>query len=331
MIKLRKTNTVIGIYDFSYAPIALGDCLTWQINVLVDAKEHKSEQIEYYLLLDNTEYTNPLQTFLNKENYKDHIIPLMPAFLCNSDLNSIKFFNHRNNFNVFLGRHLLARGKMWPNFTQHLRSKLDFISHKKINKFFRQHKYIPLLNAPLGYEDFYKSFYQKHFQGKTIVSINIRQSVLSSIPRNTFRDSPTQEWVKFIKKVYQIHPDIVFCVLGGYDEIDYSIERRPNVFVMRGNDYHLAHELCVLKNSAFFMGSSSGFATMATFSGVPYFICNIQNLAAPHWEIKVGDDHYPFATSQQFLYWNRETSEVLYEYFLKLLELQKKSQGVTYG
>lgn len=331
MNKDKKTNSMIGVYDFSYAPIALGDCITWQMNILVEAQEHKLENIEYYLLLDNCECRNPLQPFLNKENYKSHILQLMPAFLCNSDLGAIRFFNQRNCFNVFLAHHVLSRGKMWPTFAQHLRSKLDFISHKKINRFFHQHKYIPLLNAPLGYESFYSSFYQKNFPGKIVVSLNIRQSALSSIPRNTFRDSPVEEWVKFVRKVHQLHPEVIFCILGGYDEIDYSLERMPNVFVMRGNNYHLAHELCVLKNSDFFMGSSSGFATMATFCGVPYLICNIQKLVAPYWEMEAGDHHYPFATPQQFLHWDRETSEVLYDYFLKLLKFKKESKEVVHG
>jgi hypothetical protein len=80
----------------------------------------------------------------------------------------------------------------------------------------------------------------------------------------------------------------------------------------------LGHELALLHRADLFMGSSSGFATMATFCNKSYFITNIQDLFSQYIDVPVGGRHYPFADENQILYWEKENQDVLLEYFEKL-------------
>jgi hypothetical protein len=73
-----------------------------------------------------------------------------------------------------------------------------------------------------------------------------------------------------------------------------------------------------MKIAALFMGSSSGFATFATFSDMPYAIVNFEHRFAPHGGMVPGDRHYPFAGRNQVITWQRETTEELLALFDEL-------------
>ena len=73
-----------------------------------------------------------------------------------------------------------------------------------------------------------------------------------------------------------------------------------------------------MKIADLFMGTSSGFATFATFSGGAYAIVNVEHNFAPHAEVKPYDRHYPFAGTNQVLTWQRETTEELLSLFDEL-------------
>ena len=95
--------------------------------------------------------------------------------------------------------------------------------------------------------------------------------------------------------------------------------RLPNVLIPRAMGFGLAHELALLYRADLFMGSSSGFAAMATFCNKPYVITNIDHGFSRHIDVPVGGRHYPFGSGNQLLYWERETREVLLDLFEELL------------
>jgi hypothetical protein len=66
------------------------------------------------------------------------------------------------------------------------------------------------------------------------------------------------------------------------------------------------------------MGTSSGFAAMATFSGNPYIITNYDPNAASETEIEIGSKQYPFAKENQLLDWGIEKPENLINLFLEI-------------
>ena len=132
---------MIGIYDFSYGPYALGDALTWAMNLNVGAADAGCDAIDQYLVINPSRPGNRYQPFVTQHNYVSIIDNLFPAFLCSPMLRSLKLIRDHPTFNLFLLREVVRRRPMWPPFHSHLNRKLDFISHRRINAFYRKHGY----------------------------------------------------------------------------------------------------------------------------------------------------------------------------------------------
>jgi hypothetical protein len=314
----ETSKPMIGIYDFSYGPYALGDALTWTMNLNVLAAAAGCDAIDEYLVIDPMRPGSRDQPFVNQHNYVTVIDNLFPAFLCSPMLRSLKLFRHPYSFHLFLLREVVRRRPMWPSFFSHLNKKLDFISHRRINAFFRKHGYLPWLTAPRGYGAWADAFYQAHCGGRFVVAVNIRQGSLSMTPAHLVRDSPLSEWHAFIRRAAARHPDVLFLILGGYTEWNREMYRLPNVLIPRAMGLSLGHELALLHRADLFMGSSSGFAAMATFCNKPYIITNILHVFSQYIDVPVGGRHYPFANENQILYWNTETQDVLLDFFEEL-------------
>ena len=139
-------NPMIGIYDFSYGPFALGDALTWTMNLNVGAAAAGCDAIDEYLVINPLKPGNRLQPFVNPHNYVSIIDNLFPAFLCSPMLRSLKLIRDSPTFDRFLLREVMRRRPMWPSFFSHLNRKLDFISHRRINAFYAEHGYLPWLD-----------------------------------------------------------------------------------------------------------------------------------------------------------------------------------------
>lgn len=315
MTRARSGLPMIGIYDFSYGPYALGDALTWTMNVNVRAAEAGADAVDEYLVMDPRRPSSRYQPFINSHNYVTVIDNLFPAFLCSPKLRSLKLIRHAPTFNLFLMREALRRRPMWPGFVSHLNGKLDFISHRRIDRHYARHGTLPWLAAPRGYGAWADAFRRERCAGRFVVAINVRQGALSFMPASLDRDSPLPEWEAFMAEVARRHPDALFLVLGGYAEWTRTLLRLPNVLVPRVLGLGLGHELALVHRADLFMGTSSGFATMATFCNIPYVITKVEPRFAQYADVRAGDRHYRFGRENQILYWETETRDVLLEFF----------------
>jgi hypothetical protein len=104
-------------------------------------------------------------------------------------------------------------------------------------------------------------------------------------------------------------------MVGGFQEWEHRLLRRRNVFIPRAWGLRLSHELALLRIADLFMGTSSGFATFATFTDIAYAIVNVEHSFAGPAEVRVNDRHFPFAKANQVLTWRRETGEELLSLF----------------
>jgi hypothetical protein len=325
---LRHEKCFMGIYDFSYAPYALGDAFTWQVNLCVKALEKGTHKVLQCLMVDSARPSFPLQTYITTVNYRDYINNLFPAFLCSPLLSSIKIFTNRKAFNLFLVDKTLKRQAMWPGIFGHAMEKLDYYSHEAINRFYRKHHYIPRLKTPCGYEQAMDDFFHDHCNGRFVVAVNIRQRAYYANfgfekcgSTSVRRDSPLDEWYRFFKVVNKKYPDVLFLIFGGYSEWEKELYGYENVLIPRSMGYQLAHELALFHKSHLFMGTSSGFSALATFSEIPYIITNFDHAAAQYVDIPVGARNYPFALNHQILSWEKESTELLLGLFMPMYQL----------
>jgi hypothetical protein len=319
---LKNKKRLIGIYDFSYAPYALGDAFTWQINISIKAIERGLDNVVQCLVVDSMKPSCHLQTFITQANYRDYIVNLFPAFLCCPLDNSIKIFTNRKDFNFYFSNNFIQHNYLWPGFMEHAMERLDFYSHKTINDFFTKNNYIPRFKVPKGYEVSMDNFLNKYCNSRFLVSVNIRQRANyinlgfeKGALNHDRRDSPQAEWYRFFKLVHRKYPNVLFLILGGYSEWEKELYSYENVLIPRAMGYNLAHELTLFHKSDLFMGTSSGFSAFATFSEKPYIITNFDHAAAKYVDLPIGASSYPFALKNQILSWEKETTELLLELF----------------
>src|SRR6266404_4821337 len=157
-----RGKPMIGIYDFSYVPYALGVSLTWPMNLNVVAAAAGCDAVDQYLVINPIRPGSRYQPFVSQHNYVTIIDNLFPAFLCSSLLRSLKIIRHPPSFNLFLLREVVRGRPMWPSFFSHLRRRLYFISHRQINAYYRQHGKLPWLSAPRGYGAWADAFRRTH-------------------------------------------------------------------------------------------------------------------------------------------------------------------------
>lgn len=305
-----------GVIDFSYQHYALGDALTTQVNLACLAHEAGCPGIDIYLVADPDRPAAPTQPFINRDNYATTLENLLPAFLCLPQTKSLQIVRDPYGAGLLWTALVASRTPRWPALRTHLRRRMSYpLGHEIINAFHAREGYIPKLAAPRGYGAWARDFVEQHWPGRFLVCINPRQSRLSSLPSTTYRDSPLSEWHAFVETVGAAYPDAHFLMLGGFSEWDATLARRPNVSIPRLMGLTLAHELALLTESNLFMGTSSGFATMATFTDVPYLITNVEHLFAWWAGVEVEAPRYPFALPHQHLTWQQEDGATLMSLF----------------
>ena len=156
---------------------------------------------------------------------------------------------------------------MWPKYTDQVEQKMSYpVDHHRLNAFYQSYGYLPSLEIPKGYHSWVKNYLSSHFEGRRIVVINPRQSRLTHSPTVIYRDADLADWHEFINYTGKKMPEVLFCQVGAFSEWDSKLSTFPNVFIPRLHGLSLAHELALLQASDMFIGTSSGFATMATFS-----------------------------------------------------------------
>jgi hypothetical protein len=309
----------LGIFDFSYQHYALGDLLTNQVNLAIMAIEQGLTQVDIIAMVNPDLPSARMQPFVTRANYIAHLDNIMPVFACNPLLRSLRLVRDVQTFNYLVAAHHRTGAPMWPDLNTHLKMRQDFpIDHRRINAFHARHGHIPLLAAPRGYEGWARRFHETELGGRPLVIINPRQSSLTDNPAVTTRDAPLQIWHGFIDAVAEKQPEAMFVMVGGFQEWEHRLLRRRNVFIPRSCGLRLAHELALLKIADLFMGTSSGFATFATFSDVAYVIINVARNFARHAEVRPDDRSYPFAAANQVLTWRLETTEELISLFDEL-------------
>lgn len=318
-----RSHVAVGVYDTAYAPYALGDALTFGMNLNVLAAEHDCDGVDLYVAIDPHRPGARFQPFVTTHTYASILDDLFPVFFCSDRLRSLKIVRSRPLLHLFLLRDWMRRRPMWPSLANQLNQRIDFISHKRINAHWHRHGSLPWLRAPRGYEHVAQRFRAAHCANKFVVATHIRQSAMSASPANTYRDSPYPEWLAFFARAGVLFPDTVFLVLGGYSEWPRSLLRLPNVIVPRRLGLRTGHELALVAGADLFMGTSSGFSTMAIFSSVPYVVTKIEHLFAPYAEIPVGARHYPFGRIEQILHWEEENQDLLVEWLREMREILK--------
>ncbi len=314
---LRKKNRsaepeMVGIMDYGYLPLALGDAVTSIVNVSMQAHLLGADKTRIYIVADGGRVNH--QNHITRVNYFQHVNDLLPVYYCTPNLASLHVSYDRENFDAIIFSSYLRGNGMWPSFKNHMRRKVDYYSHKGINAFWRDHGFIPRIVAPRGYEASTASIFKNYLKDKFVVAVNIRQRQFQGDHAQLERDSSISAWYSFFKYAKEKYPDVVFVNMGGFSEWDRELPHFKNVLIPRLLGFGLGEELSILLKANLFMGTSSGFAAAATFSDTPYVITNYEVAVAPRVELNIGDN-YPFANKHQTISWELESHDLLVRLF----------------
>lgn len=197
----------------------------------------------------------------------------------------------------------------------------NIYSHRKINLFFKKYNYVPELKVNNRYVNELNEFIEKRFPQKKFIAIHIRQRKNDKKfgDASIYRDSNNDVWLNFLKAAFLQNKNIIFILLGRSDEKSPNLLALPNIINLRDFGMNLGHDLAAIEFSKMFMGSSSGFAAFANFYSKPYIITNMNVNSYKAYDMTFGSDALPFANSNQKLAYEKESVDLLNNYF-KLLD-----------
>jgi hypothetical protein len=333
-----------AVYDFGLFPYALGDVLTWNVQTAIRCEELGRERVDAYICVDERQPPNLFQRdLITADNCELFFNEVFGAFGTHPKPGNIFVYRHRDEMLERLretctddsansedlaeyGRALAdyqralairENGKSvlvgWPTLMIEYFTK-SIHSHERINAYAAAQGRIPLSRPSMGCEPDVTGLLAKRFAGNRIVAIQMRLRRLDTgygAEHTHWRDSDFLEWYEFLKDAGKTHPDVQFVVMGRLQEKPLELLRLPNVLSLRTLGLGLGHELSLLLRSDLFIGTSSGFAALANFSEVPYFVTRMNDTACKAYRIEPGTKRLPFATDRQFLVYEPETRELL--------------------
>ena len=324
----------VAIYDFELLPYALGDVLTWNVQTAIRCEDLGRRQVDMYICMDPRHPASIYQrNLVVSENCALFLNELLGAFGTHPMLGNIHLFGSRDEMIAVLRRLAAtdsAVAQSVSDYEKVLASRNDefalneyFIkyvySHETINAFAEKHGRIPLLQASRGHRPDVTSLIDQRFAGKHVVVIHprLRRLDYGYGGEHTYqRDSDFVEWYEFIRQAGEEHPDVQFVVVGRLQEKPLELLRLPNVTSLRMLGMGLGHELTLMCEADLFLGTSSGFAAMANFTSIPYFITKMNRESCKAYQIEDGSNRLPFAQPNQLLVYEPETSALL----MRLLE-----------
>jgi hypothetical protein len=318
-----------AVYDFELMPYALGDVLTWNVQTAIRCEEFGRERVDVFICMDERYPAGIYQKgMITADNCGLFFNELFGAFGTHPILGDVFLYRRREEMLERLtevSKGDAANSETLADYEHALASRDDeavlikyftkyIYYHERINSFAEKHGRIPLLRPSVGCGPDVAGLVGKRFAGKRIVVIHPRLRRLDAGygGEHTYvRDSDFLEWYEFLRDAEKKHPDVQFVVLGRLQEKPLELLRMPNVMSLRTLGLGLGHELTLMLHSDLFMGTSSGFAAMANFSEVPYFITKMNKESCNAYGIEPGSERLPFATERQILVYEPETRELL--------------------
>ena len=328
------SRTYRAIYDFELMPYALGDVLTWNVQTAIRSEELGREAVDVLICLDERQPASIYQAdMITPENAWLFFNELFGAFGTHPQLGTVTIDRRREQTLARMREAAAddpAAAEGLADYEHALANRHDndvlvayftkyIYYHEGINAFAEKNGRIPLLRPSLGCEPDIAGLLKRRFADKRIVPVHMRMRRLDAGYRgeHTYaRDSDFLEWYEFLVEAGKRYPDVQFVLLGRLQEKPLEMLRLPNVTSLRTYGLGLGHELTLMLKSDLFIGSSSGFAAMANFSKIPYFITKMGKESCNAYRIEFGTERLPFATERQILVYEPETRDLL----LRLLE-----------
>lgn len=336
-----------GIYDFELLPYALGDVLTWNVQSAVAAHKAGRKRVDIHICLDARFPASIYQRdIVNQHNCGLFLNELFGAFGTHPLLGDIAIYHDRDRLLARL--HALSKEDdqifgITNYYNEIIKNKSNVLalsdyfmsqihSHEALNDFAAKNGFLPQLHASAGCMPDIEALLAKLLAGRRVVVIHPRFRRLDHGygGGQTFsRDSDMLEWMAFIQNAQRQRPDVQFIVMGRLQEKPLALLEQPNVMSLRSLGLGLGHELTLFLKADLFLGASSGFAAMANFCEIPYFITKMNPASCKAYAIADGAKALPFAHPHQELIYEDENAEILMELLKRGLDAKSAVPGTV--
>ena len=312
---IAKEKRILGINDFKVTDVAIGSMLEFQVRLLCEAYINKVDKIDIALVYDpakpveHWKYTS----WINKDNFHHHLAELFPLLNLSPKLGSVFIFNSKDEFELFLSNN---RGRyfVYPSIFKYANNLFARGNFGFLRDFYERERFLPQLELPKTINLWAKAFIKKNADNKYVIAVNLRTNKFFGTHRNADMDA----WKKFFQYCLKKHSDIAFVILGRRSDISEELRGLSNIIFAPEYNVNIQHTLAFIKNSLFYMATSSGPASFAILSkDIPYIIVSFH---APdkhfnyNW-FKPGY-HFPWQDKElQKLIWEHETVETLIREF----------------
>ena len=313
----RVKSKFLLIYDLETQPFSVGDFLLFQEVATIIKRSQKYSSINLAIVFNESNPTPSDAAFnsINTENFRYHLISLLPISLISNDIDELHIFNSKEKFEHYL----LGISDNTEAFPSGWKLKLtrEYLYYSIFDEIIYPH-YLREGNIPeLKFSNFLNNwanyFFQKNAPNKVSITVNLRQNNIFQKNRN----SDLCCWLEFFKYAKRHYQAAHFFIICAESEIDSRFRDLANVTIMKDCRTRIDEELALIKNSAIHLGASSGPALAAWFGSNPYLVMNTtlheQVFSNETLVIKDGPDilRFCFANSLQRFIVGPEKLEIL--------------------
>jgi len=274
IFSIKKKTKLLFIYDFTYQPFSIGDFLVANAASLCIAELHSIDEIDLLILFDKNNLTKTKEfSHINSDNIYFNISSLLPIAQINQHFSSLLIFDNRFQADKYILDNI-QNYKVYPNMKSY--GMGTYYYWDALNSIFPNYYnsvgHPPYFICKNYLTSWVNQFFLKYAHGKIVVTINLRNNKNHGQNRNSKLD----EWYKYFNYCIDRF-NVKFIVICSINEVDERWRQCSNVLVAKDFHTFIEHDLALINNSHFHMGSPSGPFNMALFGRKPYIMFNFEN------------------------------------------------------
>jgi hypothetical protein len=302
---------VLLVWDFQVVPYSLGELLYLHMRAAILQWLHKAEKVDIAFVCDPAAPARKDQR-LTSRSYQSNLMALLPVALMNPALGNFYLFDSNSQLEAHLSKNLMVYSEIWPSAEAYSSRQPAYTDNFAfIEAFFQQHGWTPQLACHPGLQDWARSFLLEAVLPEVAVAVHLRNNL--RLEHSLGRNSRIDCWIEFFRHCYGKFP-VKFVVICARSEINPQLRECPNVVLAKDHQTSVEQDLALIQACGLFMGGASGPALMAVFGSLPYLIFNVRTVH----ETRPPNTQHIFASAQQKLVWQPETTDLLIREFTAL-------------
>lgn len=309
-----SNKKILGYWDFNQRLSKLGDFIAFleMLNILrIEwGLNHDKKNIDICFIDDNKHYNTKQIRYSKSYWFKKNLQSLATI---NPFINSVFIFHSNKEFERFYQQNR-TKYIRWPSTI----SGTVPIDYRRIEQFYKEKKYIPLLTIPTEIITEVNEFYKLHVYPALPIILHLRKN-----KHSPERNSNLSEIKNFLKH-YEKNESYRFIIICDKSEIPEEFRTLKNIFFSKDYFNDIEIDLAFIKTSYFSIFPSSGMACFACFSKIPFIgygkYIYKEKYTSPHKK-----KHFAFLSKYQRIYHTSETSEWLISKFEEMVNYLKKN------